>query len=143
MKPNPKGWPRISTAVFYNDAAAAIDWLCRAFGFEIKIKVDGEDGSVVHSELVFGDGLVMVGGVGKDAKRVSPQRIGGANTQSIMFYVDDAKVACERARAAGAKILREPSVSDYGEDYWSDLGFEAEDPEGHRWWIVERLRDPK
>ena len=42
MKPTPKGWPRISSAVFYDDAAAAIDWLCRVFDFEVRLKVEGE-----------------------------------------------------------------------------------------------------
>ncbi|HEY0192747.1 MAG TPA: VOC family protein, partial [Kofleriaceae bacterium] len=59
---------------------------------------------------------------------------------SLMMYVDDALAACERARAAGAKIAQEPAVSDYGEAYWADLGFEAVDPGGHRWWIAERKR---
>ena len=33
MRPTPTGWPRISTALYYADAAIAIDWLCHAFGF--------------------------------------------------------------------------------------------------------------
>ena len=34
-KPPPKGYPRISSSLSYEDAAKAIDWLCRAFGFEV------------------------------------------------------------------------------------------------------------
>ena len=60
MKNTPKGWPRISPAIIYDDAAGAIDWLCRAFGFEIRIKVEGDKGRIEHSELVLGDGVVMV-----------------------------------------------------------------------------------
>ncbi len=41
MNPVPRGWPRISSSVVYQDAAAAIDWLCDAFGFEIRLKVEG------------------------------------------------------------------------------------------------------
>ena len=37
MKPPPSGWPRISNAIHYEDAAAAIDWLCDAFGFEVLV----------------------------------------------------------------------------------------------------------
>ncbi len=41
MKPTPSGWPRLSSSVFYDDPRAAIDWLCRAFGFEVRLKVEG------------------------------------------------------------------------------------------------------
>jgi len=47
-----------------------------------------------------------------------------------------------RARAAGATIVEEPSLHDYGEAYWADRAYGATDPEGHLWWFVQRLRDP-
>ncbi len=136
----PEDWPRISSALFYDDPAAAIDWLCKAFGFEIRLKVEGENGDIAHSELVIGDGLIMVGSSKKMPGRKSPRAIGGGNTQSLMVYVEDVDKHIARARAAGAKILAEPKVSDYGEDYWADRSYEAEDPEGHRWWFSQRLR---
>ena len=61
MKPPPRDWPRLSSSVFYQDAHAAIDWLCRAFGFAVRLKVEGEGGRIEHSELTYGEGLVMVG----------------------------------------------------------------------------------
>jgi uncharacterized glyoxalase superfamily protein PhnB len=140
MKPPPDYWPRISSALFYQDAPAAIDWLCRAFGFEVKIKIDGPPGSVIHSELLYGGGLIMVSGPPKDPAHASPHALGGKNTQSLMIYVDDAKAHCERARTAGAKILKEPEVVDYGKEHWADLGYSAEDPEGHQWYFAERVR---
>ena len=54
MKPTPRGWPRISSAVYYRDAGKAIDWLCNAFGFEVRLKIE-EGGRIHHSELLFGD----------------------------------------------------------------------------------------
>jgi uncharacterized glyoxalase superfamily protein PhnB len=142
--PPPKGWPRIASGLYYPDAGKAIDWLCEAFGFEIQIKVAGEGGQIVHSELVQGGGLIMVSDGDRDPEkwpyRRTPVAIGGANTQGLMMYVDDAKAHCAHARAAGAEITGEPKVSDYGEDYWSDLGYEVVDLGGHRWWITERLR---
>jgi hypothetical protein len=48
VKETPPGWPRMSPAVFYDDAAAAIDWLCRAFGFEVRLKVEGDGGRIEH-----------------------------------------------------------------------------------------------
>lgn len=148
-RPAPADWPRLSTAVFYQDAAAAIDWLCRAFGFEVRLRIDGDGGTIVHSELEFGpDGLVMVGSEvaphrPEATHRKSPRSVGGANTQSVMLFVDDVDAHCAHARAHGAVITYEPQTSDYGEDYWVDRSYEAEDPEGHRWWFVQRIRDPR
>jgi len=62
MKPTPSGWPRISSSIHYRDPARMIDWLCEAFGFEVQIKVVEPDGSIGHSELTYGGGLIMVGG---------------------------------------------------------------------------------
>lgn len=147
MKPPPAGWPRISTALYYEDAARAIDWLLDAFGFELQLKVEGEGGRIEHSELVFGGGLIMVGDLGSAMERFpyrrSPSQIGGANTQNMMVYVDDVEAHCERARSAGATITAEPKTTDYGEDYWTDRGYECEDIGGHHWWFYQRLRDPK
>ncbi|HZL86720.1 MAG TPA: VOC family protein [Candidatus Krumholzibacteria bacterium] len=149
MNKPPNGWPRISSAIFYDDAPKAIDWLCRAFGFEVRLKIEGEAGRIEHSELVFGEGLIMVGSAGGKSKRPvplpckSPRALGGANTQSLCVYVDDADAHCKRARAAGAKIAEEPTTTDYGEEYWSDRGYRAEDIEGHNWFFVQRVRDQK
>jgi uncharacterized glyoxalase superfamily protein PhnB len=129
----------------YRDAPAAIDWLCRAFGFEVRLKVEGDGGTIEHSELVFGEGLIMVSGVQKRAKfpyRKSPSELSGANTQSLMVYVDDVEAHCQRARAAGAAIVTEPETHDYGEDYWTDRGYECEDIGGHHWWFFQRMRSP-
>lgn len=149
MKNAPAGWPRISSALFYREPAKAIDWLCHAFGFEVRLKIEGEGGRIEHSELVYGDGLIMVSGIERHpdkpvaSHRASPQSIHGTNTQSLMVYVDDVEAHCARARAAGARIVAEPKTSDYGEDYWTDRTYEAVDLEGHHWWFTQRLRDPK
>lgn len=142
MKPTPPGWPRISSSIYYDDARQAIDWLCRAFGFELRLLVEGDGGRVEHSELTFDGGLVMVSQPKPEtfpAAR-SPSQVGGGNTQCMMVYVDDAEAHCARARAAGAKIVKEPATTDYGEEYWSDRGYECEDLGGHHWWFYQRLR---
>lgn len=148
MKATPTGWPRISSSLYCRDPAAMIEWLCRAFGFEVRLKVVGEGGRIEHSELTFGDGLIMVGG-----ERTGPaSRWGvdmrsplgaGCNTQGLMVFVDDVDAHCARARAAGARIVDEPALHDYGEDYWADRSYGAVDPEGHLWWFTQRVRDPK
>lgn len=148
MKTPPAGWPRISSCIFYDDPAAAIDWLCRAFGFEVRLKVEGEGGVIEHSELTLGGGVIMVEGTqprepGQHPNNyASPRAVGGRNTQSLCVYVDDVDAHCARARAAGARIVREPTTKDYGEDYWSDRSYGCLDLEGHNWWFMQRVRDP-
>jgi len=148
VNPSPSDWPRFSSAVFYQDAAAAIDWLCDAFGFQVRIKVEGEGGRIEHSELTYGEGLVMIAQEDAAAQRTwkrsmrSPRSLEGANTQSIMFYADDADAHCKHARARGARIVHEPETHDYGEEYWADRSYGALDPEGHYWSITQRVRNP-
>jgi uncharacterized glyoxalase superfamily protein PhnB len=146
MQEPPRDWPRISTSIFYRDAAAAIDWLCRAFGFEARLKVEGEGGRIEHSELVLGGGLVMVGQEGtgdrpEHAQMVSPRSVEGKNTQVLAVYVDDVDAHCTRARASGAQVFREPAATDFGSEYNLDRSYGCRDPEGHIWFFMQRLRD--
>lgn len=148
MKPTPPGWPRASSAIFYTDAAKAIDWLCAAFGFEIRIKVDGPEGQIMHSELIYGDAVVMVASSHRERpapwpKMSAPAAIGGVNTQSLFLYVDDIDAHHARSLAAGAMIVDPPKLTDYGLEYWADKGYAALDPEGHLWYFAERVRDPR
>jgi uncharacterized glyoxalase superfamily protein PhnB len=143
MKATPPGWPRISSALCYENAPAAIDWLCRVFGFEVRIKVEGEGGRIEHSELSFGDdGLIMVADVraSKFPFRRAPGQVGGGNTQNLFVYVDDIEAHHARARAEGARIEVEPKTTDYGEEHWSDRGYQCQDLEGHHWWFAQRVR---
>lgn len=147
MKAPPKGWPRMSSSVFYDDALAAIDFLRDAFGFEVELVVE-HDGRVDHSQLSYGGGMVMVSTAGStevkpDANwRQSPRDLGGCS-QAIMFYVDDVDAHHARAAAAGAEVIHGPATDDYGEDYWSDRSYMCKDPEGHVWAFCQRLREPK
>ncbi|HET9956112.1 MAG TPA: VOC family protein [Polyangiaceae bacterium] len=149
MRKPPVGWPRISSALFYENPGAAIDWLCDVFGFECRLKVEGEAGRIEHSELTFGEGLIMVGASGGKSERPnplpcqSPRSVAGVNTQSLCVFVDDVDAHCARARARGARILDEPTTTDYGPDYWSDRSYRVADLEGHQWWFMQRMRDPQ
>src|SRR5574338_12345 len=141
-KPPPKDWPRISSSPVYAEAAKAIDWLCKAFGFEVRLKVEADNGKIAHSELVLGNGLIMVGDAEKPGRdwRRTPTQAGGC-TQALCVHVDDVDAHCARARAAGAVIASEPKTTDYGDGYWVDRSYEAIDLEGHHWWFMTRLQD--
>ena len=152
--PPPAGWPQMAACLFYRQPSAAIDWLCDAFGFEVRLKVEGEPGEIVHSELMYGQAMIMVSGsakpdaaveAGLEFKRAhaSPLDLGGRVNQSLCLFVDDVDAHCAQARACGATIHAEPAVHDYGDDYWSDRCYGATDCEGHSWWFMQRLREQK
>jgi len=150
MKPTPKGWPRISSSVFYTDPNAAIAWLGKAFGFEPRIVVPDGKGGVEHSELTYGDGVIMVSTApalatpptGKHLTMRSPNQVDGANTQRLFMYVDDVAAHAKRAEAAGATIVNALRENDYGAEYWSDRSYECRDLEGHHWYFSQRIRNP-
>lgn len=121
----------IYPSLTYADAHAAIDFLCQAFGFERRLLVPNDDGGVLHSELTLGDGCVMVSSPKPEQNRVAPRGDGLSHTTSVRLD-DPSEVDphCERARGAGARILREPMDESYGA-----RGYMAADPEGHVWYF--------
>jgi len=115
----------------YRDAGAAIEWLCRAFGFHKHLVVPGEDGSIAHAQLTFGNGMIMLGSSRDDeyGKLVRPPAdLGGRCSQSAYVIVDDADAHYRRAVAAGAKIVLDIEDKGYG-----GRGYSCRDPEGHVW----------
>jgi uncharacterized glyoxalase superfamily protein PhnB len=126
--------PPICPLIFYRDARAALDFLERAFGFETRMVVDDGEGGVTHSETAFEGHVVMVSGP-PPAKYASPLDLGGKATASICVQVKEGVDAlCERARAAGAIIEREPADQPYG-----DRTFGCRDPEGHSWFFGQTI----
>ncbi|WAE51289.1 VOC family protein [Stutzerimonas frequens] len=115
----------------YRDVATAIDWLCRAFGFECRRLYKDELIGITHAQLAFGNGMVMVAPVvdseyGRQLRQ--PDEIGGASTQGIYVIVNSADALYAQAKAAGAQIAIELKDEDYG-----GRGFTCHDPEGHLW----------
>ena len=101
---------KIVPTLRYADAPAAIDWLCRAFGFEKRLVVPGEGGRIAHAQLTFAGAMVMLGSAGRggyDDMIVQPAQAGG-ETQAPYVIVEDVDAHCDRARAAGAEIVIEP-----------------------------------
>ena len=127
--------PAFGSAVFYKDPFAALDWLEKAFGFARSMVITDKDGKLGHAEMKFGEGYIMVGSEWADFA-ASPSSVGGKNTQTIHLHLKDGIDAhCERARAAGAAIVREPTDQFYG-----DRSYMAKDPEGHVWSFAQTVR---
>ena len=127
----PAGYPRVSPYLLYEDAEAAVEYLQRTFGFELRRSEIGAAGRS-HNELVLGeDGLVMVGQAG-DAFS-SPRTLAVFPPSMTHVYVDDVESLHERAQTAGAEI------SDLELSPAGDRRFTATDPEGQVWVFAERV----
>lgn len=117
----------------YRDAHAAIDWLCKAFAFE-RHAVHADGDVVHHAQLVFGNGMIMLGSAGNSSEWgrqiAQPRDIGLRETQSPCVIVADADAHYARAKAAGATIVIDIADQDYG-----GRGYSCRDPEGHLWWF--------
>jgi uncharacterized glyoxalase superfamily protein PhnB len=118
---------RIVPMLAYEDAPAAIDFLCRAFGFKERWRMAGEDGFIGHAEVELGENIVMLASVWRDGGLATPNELGAVHCQ-LRCAVPDVDAHYRQARAAGAIVLDEPADQDYGERV-----YRAIDPEGHRW----------
>ncbi len=129
----PENMPRITPYLLYEDVAAALDWLAKAFGFRERMRMPGPDGAVTHAEMELAGGVIMMGHPGADYQ--NPKRI-GHTTQLVLVYVDDVDKHFERAKAAGAGIESGPEDQVYGDRTWN-----ATDLEGHRWTFAQHVKD--
>ncbi|GLQ96618.1 VOC family protein [Dyella mobilis] len=117
----------------YRNAHAAIDWLCKAFGFEKHAVYEDDQGRVVHAQLTLGAGMVMLSDASPDGfgqYLAQPDEVQGRETQCAAVTVADCRAHYERAKAAGAVIFDEYAEKEYG-----GAGYGCRDPEGHLWWF--------
>ena len=111
--------------------AAAVDWLCDAFGFERHLVVDDGSGGVVHAQLTLGNCMVMLGPIGDneyDQFIGQPNEAGGKVTQAPYIVIDNPEEHCAHAKANGADIVYGPK-----DDDGRGVMYSCRDPDGHLW----------
>lgn len=125
---------RIVPALTYADAPAAIDWLCRVFGFEEVRRMEVGDGRIGNAALSLAGEQIMLASPFEEAGTMSPQDLPALH-QQITVHVDDVDAHFARAQAAGAQILADPQ-----DQFWGARNYWVEDLEGHRWTFQQQLR---
>jgi uncharacterized glyoxalase superfamily protein PhnB len=106
----------------YPDLDKAIDWLCGAFGFTLRLRIANH-----RAQLNVGDGAVVL---------IERAVTDGQDSHSVMVRVKDADRHCERATESGARVLLSPADYPYGERQYS-----VEDLAGHRWTFSQSIAD--
>ena len=119
----------------YDDAPAAISFLCAAFGFEEVYRLEMPDGRIGHAELDYCGNALMLASSDPELGFASAAKLPSVHSQ-LRIEVEDVDAHFARARAAGATIASEPTDAPHG-----DREYRALDPEGHRWSFASRLRE--
>jgi uncharacterized glyoxalase superfamily protein PhnB len=135
-------YPQIIPMISYEDGIAAMDWLCRVFGFLEKTRMVDDAGRLAHGELTLGDGVVMLASPTPDYQSPKHHRIICKDAakwyqvsyiiNGILVYVDDVQKHFNKAKENGAMILSEL------EDGGPGLRYRVEDLEGQRWMFMQK-----
>lgn len=128
-----RGFPRVAPELRYKDSAAAVEWLCRVFGFREVVRWTRPDGVLGHADLELEGGVVMVA-PGPEGYR-SPADLGQFSVQ-LIFFLRDVDEHFRRSKAAGALILSEPK-----DKPWGLRQYLALDLEGHAWEFSQHVHD--
>ena len=105
----------------YPNPSAAAEWLARSFGFSVRLRIANH-----RIQMRAGEGCFTIA----EGDAVPN------HSMTVQVRIEDARGHCERARAAGATILSEPTDHEYGERQYA-----AEDFHGHVWDFTETLDD--
>ena len=128
---------RIIPYLYYEDGGGALEFLCKAFGFEELFAVKRADGSLMHGEVGYQSNVVALG-TPLDESGSPKQSLRGLleRPSSVMCSVDDIDAHFALARDAGAQIDRALEDQPYGARTYT-----AVDPEGHVWHFTMPLSD--
>lgn len=126
---------RIIPYLIYDDAPAAIEFLCKAFAFEEQNRWAMPDGRIGHAQLSYGDNVIWLASAFEELGYMSPRSLPASPFQ-VYCYVEDVDAHFVRAKAAGTTIIDGPADQFYG-----DRRYRATDLEGHRWIFATRMRD--
>jgi uncharacterized glyoxalase superfamily protein PhnB len=139
-------WQAVVPMLAYEDSAAALAWLARAFGFVEQRRTVDTDGRITHAEMDAHGGLIMLSTPTPDYESPAHHRESCVAARrwsevpwvidGVLVYVADVAEHCAQAQAAGARLLSEIETDFPGPRY------RAEDPEGHRWMFLEPPAHP-
>ncbi len=121
--------PKLISNLIYADSNAAVDWLCRAFGFTLHFAAKDDAGTILHAELRFGDDLLYVANAKPNDKYglAAPSTFQG-QSQCVCAAMEDVNAHYAHAIACGAKIITEIADTEWGARLYT-----CADPQGHIW----------
>jgi PhnB protein len=126
----PGGYHSVNPYIVVTGVEGLIDFLCEVFGgVERGGREIAADKTIGHAEVQVGDSVLML----SEGSAAYPSR------PSVCFaYVADVDSVVQKAVAAGAKLILEPT-----DQPWGDRVGGFHDPFDNRWWVATRLAREK
>jgi PhnB protein len=126
-KAPPAGYNTVQPYLMVDGAAQLVDFLKNAFGAKERMRMEGPDGKIGHTEVEIGDSVIMLSDGGPDNTTMPA---------AVMVYVDDVDATYKKALAAGGTSEREPEDMFYG-----DRASSVRDKFGNLWFIHTHVED--
>ena len=118
-----------------DDTSAAIEFYKKALGAEENLRLPTSDGGVMYAEIQVGNARIMMGNPCPDFGGKSAKSFGGSPV-SFFVYVDDVKMAFNKAKDAGMSVSK-----DIEDMFWGDRIGTLTDPFNVDWTIAQHIRD--
>ena len=135
-------YPQIIPMLSYENGVAAIDWLCKVFGFVERNRMVDENGTLIHGELALGDGIIMLATPSpayqspRHHRTICKEAAAWARVpyiiNGVLVHIEDVQSHYDHAKSHGATILTEP------ESDFPGLRYRVEDLEGQRWMFMQK-----
>jgi PhnB protein len=132
----PEGFSTVTPYLLIPGADEAVEFYKRAFNAEEILRMDADDGRIVHTEIRVGDSPVMIGDPTLVGSREEDQRRTSLPSVQLFLYVEDVDAVVQQALAAGA--TRFAAVQDH--ELEGDRRGAVRDPFGNVWWIATHVK---
>ena len=127
VNPIREGFHTVTPYLFGDHTAELIDFVCNAFGGEVRAREIRPDGSIMHAEVRIGDSMIML---------ADPTGAIGPMPTSIYLYVEDCDRVYRQALEEGAESIFDIMNLPSGERYGG-----VKDGSGNIWWIATHVED--
>lgn len=127
VKPIPEGYHTVTPYLVVRNVSGLIDFAQKVFDAEEILRMESPDGRITHAEVRLGDSVIMMGEA-PDEEALMPAM--------LHVYLEDADATYQRALAAGATSLREPT-----DEFYGDRIAGVRDASGNQWWVATHIED--
>lgn len=127
VQPIPEGYHTVTPYLIVPDVDGQISFLQEAFDAEVRSRMEGPDGRVMHAEVRIGDSPVMMG---ESTDEIPPM------PAMLHLYVPDVDAVYKQALEAGASSVREPT-----DEFYGDRSGGVQDAFGNQWWLATHVED--